>query len=457
MLIDATNGRKINFLLLFGASFFCASEMYANSLDEPLNSIYNRKLRNKADTHPIVKAPNKIYTNNYPKRSTKGHKNRLARKMKSPVLDTTYQNNLHKKWNILALENALDEQFFFMGDYRSRLYPYGGHVFYDHYLSEMQKSKKEHHSFRKFLHNFRLHLSLGGELTFCRTDVNGYLWEDNGKYYIAPIHDKDPETKVHEVGLFGQAYRKVPTIDSSKNFTILDTNVKTYKGWIKSFELLNVGVSYDIFSRLRFLISYNLKGNSISVLKRHYVDDDEKTSIHAKATPENIDTFYLPKSFFWSSDLKFMLSPKIVNTTFWSVLLNGLISLSFIYGEKGKIVDGHWVHGFDNFKPGFGCGLTIERHLSDYISLFGTALFNVTKMSWINEKAASVKNLNITHWMTTGSLEFGINFTTSYIDKCEHELGCHIKEVHIHNSKEYRGLDKWHYRSPYGKVIHSAR
>lgn len=470
MIIDTTNRRNYRFLLLFGVFF---SLNFFKTYADPVDNIYKSKVKNSSNVRNVVKAKNNISRNGLKKLRPIDQKNSLYNKIKGKSLIDTkyhngllrkmdnnyeevknYKNNIFQKWNINQIEDDLDDQYFYMDDYRSRLHPFHDYVFYDHYLSEMQKSKKDHHSFRKFLHNFRLHLSCGGGASFDRTNIVGYFFSDNGNYYLSPLFFNQVNHNAYEIGWFGEPYKKVPKTISRNEYAVLDSGEKIYTGWMKSLNFIALGLSYDVYKRLRFEIDFNFKGNYLPKLKRHYQVESNKTVLHSKATPENIDVISLPKKNFFSSDLDFLIGAKIINNTFWSMILNFKIYGSFFYNNF-KIVEGSAVHGLYNFYPGFGTGITLEKHLSDYISLFTKGMFGVTKFGWSDQDKDS--KCKIAHWLSSFSLDFGINFTSSYIDKCELDENCKIKEVHIHNSKEYRGLSKWQYKSPYGKVIHSAK
>ncbi len=469
---DAANRRNLNFLLLFGVFSVCGFESYG----DPVFSIYKSRFRNDSNPRDIVKAKNKIYVNNFKKGDTRNHKNNLFKDIQSKHLsDYAYpnglfknsytehewseddlKNNIQRAWNVKSIEDSVEDQVVYMNDYRCRMHPHQDYIFYDHYHSLREESKKDHHSFRKFLHNFRLHISTGISGTYDMTSVDGFFFEKDGKYYLSPTYHHPNSNHAYQLGWFGDGYKKVPLNLSSAKFADLDQDRKIYTGMFPSFNFINLGLSYDFWNRIRFEFEFNLKGNRLKKLKRHYHTERNRSSIHAKASTENIDEVFLPKANFFSSDLGLLIGTKIINTTFWSVLVNVQTFYTFFYKDYFKINEGSWVGGWFNAKPGLGLGLTVERHLSDYMSLFVKGMFKNIQIFWKNEWVLNAKSC-VEHNFTSLSLDFGINFTSSYIDKCDNAIDCKIKEVHIHNSTEYRGLNKWEYRSPYGKVIHSAK
>ena len=473
MIIDTANRRNLNFLLLFGV-FFSLDGLESKA--DPVFSVYNSKVSNVSNPRDIVKAKNNIYINDFKRLHPRSQKNNLFKKVQrknnlkpnyqnsiyqKKIVDNTdfgatqsFKNDIYKKWNSNAIEAGLDDQMAYMDGYKSRLYPFHGHVFYDHYHSEMQSTKKEHHSFRKFLHNFRLHFSTGGNATFDKTSVTGFFFKENGNYYLSPLFQGEFANSAYQIGWFGESYKKTSVTIPSSKYSTLEAGEKVFAGWIRGINFLTVGLSYDIYERLRLEIDYSFKGHHISKLKRHYQVSKDRNTIHAKATAANLDFVSLPKKDFFSSDLGFLIGAKVINNTFWSLILNFQIYCTFFY-KNFKVVEGTFAHGLNNSLPGLGCGMTLEKHLSDYMSLFVKGMFGVSKFGWSDDQDRPRCKVN--HSMSTFSLDFGINFTSSYIDKCDREEGCKIKEVHIHNSKEYRGLNKWEYKSPYGKVIHSAK
>ena len=475
MMTDATNRRNLNFLLLFGVFSFCGFK----SFGDPVFSIYKSRFHNDSNPRDIVKAKNSIYVNNFKKLGTRDQKNGLYNNIQGNRLNDYWypnyllnggyieygwyedelKNNIERKWNLKSIDDSLEDQVVYMNDYRSRIHPQQDYVFYDHYHSLREEFKKDHHSFRKFLHNFRLHVSTGISGTYNMTKIGACFFKNNGKYFLMPLDQKPHANHAYQVGWFGDGYKKVPLAISSNKIDKLDKDEKIYTGMIYSFNCINLGVSYDFWNRLRFEVDFDLKGNHSRRLKRHYQKDQSTSSIHSKASPENPDEVLIPKATFFSSDLGVLVGTKIINTTFWSVLLNCQTFFTFFY-KNFRIVEGSFIGGVFNTIPGFGVGLTVERHLSDYMSFFVRGMFKNIKFSWKNNwdhESKEVKKCRVEHNFSSLSLDFGINFTSSYIDKCDNSRGCKIKEVHIHNSTEYRGLNKWEYRSPYGKVIHSIK
>ena len=154
----------------------------------------------------------------------------------------------------------------------------------------------------------------------------------------------------------------------------------------------------------------------------------------------------MPNSAFWSSQIAFIISPKIINSTFWSLSVDLTIGGSFIHNIENffNILDSGFM---------YGAGMTLERHISEYISLFWGFKCDLTKYQFAPSNSGEDKSWDVKNYLTNFGGEFGISFRIPYIDHCENQ--CSLSELHIHDGYEYRGIPVTTYRANTRQIIHN--
>ena len=329
---------------------------------------------------------------------------------------------------------------------------------FDDHFSRNNKPHKALHPFKKFLSKFRLHIFTGIGYTNYKNRIEKlsiYKDNDNSLYLNAVdlIHHNYQTTKI---GWFGLPYEKLNDFRNPDFYNYLGNSME-YMGDILSIPVLSLGLSTDFLERLRLEIDFTLTYNYIRKLKQNYqLGIENDTRLDAYNT-YSLDEIELPNKHFLTNEYSILPGFKIVNNTLWSVILHFKLFFTTLQHNKNyfEIIDGSFTHS-EAFLPGLGGCITLERHLSDYFTIFGRLTYQTEQWKFENKIGNGENNNrkgNITHYFNKVLFQFGINFTTSYIDECKVD-NCDMENLHLHNGKTYTGLGYTQYRNRYGQIIH---
>ena len=329
---------------------------------------------------------------------------------------------------------------------------------FDDHFNKNNKHYKALHPFKKLLNKFRLHVFTGIGYTNYKNRINGFsIYKDDDKsLYINAVDLNHHTYQTIKVGWFGLPYEKLNDFKNPDFYNYFNNKME-YKGDILSVPILSLGLSTDFLERLRLEIDFTLTYNYVRKLKQNYqlgIEDNTRLDAYNKYSLDEIE---MPNKHFLTNEYSILPGFKIVNNTLWSIIFHMKLFFSTLQHNKNyfEIIDGSFTHN-KAFLPGIGACITLESHLSDYFTIFGRLTYQTEQWNFeskIGNGEDNNKRKVLIHYFNKMLFQFGINFTTSYIDECKVD-NCDIENLHLHNGKTYTGLGYTQYRNRYGQIVH---
>lgn len=285
-------------------------------------------------------------------------------------------------------------------------------------------------TFRKVCNKVHFNISIGSGFTSYHNEVVGMcMMQQGGKHYLYHPHDK---TIVYLVRWFGDSYMLLKDYEHilrSLNMADADMKPIVFKGTGVSFPITLSG-HIDIFKTFRVELGGSLIVNRIRTLKLNQKAKD----LGNYSDP--IGRHYVMKAFV-------MPGFKLFENSAYTLLFTTPIGFDFTYSQ---LSDSLAVRrsGF----PTLGLGVTLERHISEYFSLFGRLSYNLSNFDDAFSPYSAVK------LDQEGILiQFGVSMNYPEIPQCS-VPHCGVEVKHRHSGRAYRGVPMWRGRDSRGHRLY---
>jgi hypothetical protein len=151
-----------------------------------------------------------------------------------------------------------------------------------------------------------------------------------------------------------------------------------------------------------------------------------------EAKYKDLGTYFDPDGMHYTTKLFLITGYKLLENSAYSLLLNTQLSYDFVYGNLFKdpsaISSNLW-------SPAVGIGLTLEKHISEYWSIFGKIMYE--KVNLVDKMSKLTSSVVIP---TSDSLllQIGVTINCAEIPQCPIP-DCEIEVKHKHADTAYRG------------------
>ena len=271
---------------------------------------------------------------------------------------------------------------------------------------------------RGFFNALHLNFSSGYGMTSYQTMIYKYkAFFKDGQLYLYN-KDQGPQTP-YLVQLYSKPYIHTH-LYNSQNSLVCHHGLLTLEG-MGHMVPLTLSAHVDIKKKLRLEI-----GGSVFM---HKIKELKPTEPN-----ENFGTYNDPVGTHYSTKVFISLGHKLMENTFYTLLVNTQISYDFFYNDIFK--DDYAVAANYWFPPAIGIGLTFEKHISEYMSWF--CKLNYEKLR-ILEKPDPKFGGYIYSERDSIFLQVGLTLTCGEIPTCPIP-NCKIEGKHNHGEKTYRGV-----------------
>lgn len=277
---------------------------------------------------------------------------------------------------------------------------------------------------RKLLNPIHFNFAIGyGRTYYNNQTVKIAVLEKDGNHYL---YTPSEGYVGYLVRWFGRSYVRMPLYENEETLNKLADNINQvhsigFEGKGNTFPVTLSG-HIDIFKKLRIEVGGNV---CVHLIKTLQPNEKHKEDLGNYVDP--IGMHYVLKAYL-------MPSVKLLENTTYTLLLNTQVSLNFTYGNIIK--DAAAIHNSMLPIP-VGIGLTLEKHISEYFSVFGRLTYehsnSVDKV--IPNNSEKIVNLN------QQSVFFQLGFTINCPETPRCPLPyCDIDVKHKHSNKAYRGV-----------------
>ena len=276
---------------------------------------------------------------------------------------------------------------------------------------------------RKLINPIHFNFSIGYGKTYYHNQTVGIavIKKDGNHYLHIPS-----EAKVgYLIRWFRQPYVRTLLYENEQTLSSLANNTNNlsigFEGKGNTFPITFSG-HVDIFKKFRVEL-----GSSVCIHFIKILQPEERYREDLGDYVDPIGMHYVLKAYL-------MPSFKLLENNAYTLLLNTQVSLNFTYGNIIK--DATAAHNWIAPVP-VGIGLTLEKHISEYFSLFGRLTYehSNTVDKLLPNNSTKVVSLN------QQSIFFQIGFTINCpeIPRCPLP-DCNIDVKHKHSNKAYRGV-----------------
>jgi hypothetical protein len=274
---------------------------------------------------------------------------------------------------------------------------------------------------RRLINPIRLNFSIGYGQTYYHNQTVGIavLKKDGNTYLHIPSEGKVG----YLIRWFGQSYVRTLLYENEQILDNLAGNSHSisFKGKGNSFPITLSG-HVDIFKKFRIEL-----GSSVCI---HYI----KTLQSEEKYREDLGEYTDPIGMHYVLKAYLMPGFKLLENNAYTLLLNTQVSLNFSYGNIIK--DNAAIHTSIAPIP-VGIGLTLEKHISEYFSVFGRVTYEHSNAvdKFIPNNTQKIVNSN----QQSVFFQIGFSINCPKIPRCPIPY-CNIDVEHRHSNKAYRGV-----------------
>jgi hypothetical protein len=243
--------------------------------------------------------------------------------------------------------------------------------------------------------------------------------KDNNLYLYNPAEKQI----IYLVRWFGKPYVRMKAYEDPaefEKFTDKDQTELLYVSYDGFGNTLPITFSshVDIFKKFRLELGSSLYINQIKTLK-----PDEKHT--------DLPNYEDPKGMHYTIKFYVMPSFKLLENAAYTALINAQAGVSFSYGDLIK--DKQAIH--NSIIPiTIGLGFTLEKHISEYFSVFGRLLYENS----VGNDRFNSKNTILLDQKSL-FLQIGITINCPELPRCPFP-NCEVEVKHKHLDKPYRGV-----------------
>lgn len=277
---------------------------------------------------------------------------------------------------------------------------------------------------RKFLNQLHFNFSMGYGRTSYQNQILKYsvLIREGNHYLYNPLEGAQTG---YLVRWFGKPYIRTHLYESEsflaglKKPTDGQAQVVTFYGVGHTFPITLSG-HMDIKKKWRIEM-----GGSIYL---HMVNQ-----LVPEAKYRDLGSYYDPEGIHYTTKLFLIMGYKLLENSAYSLLLNTQLSYDFVYGNLFKDAS---ATSSNLWSPAVGIGLTLEKHISEYLSVFGKIMYEKVNLVDKMDKALTSTVLSTRESVL---LQIGVTINCTEIPKCPIP-DCEIEVKHKHADTAYRGV-----------------
>ena len=283
---------------------------------------------------------------------------------------------------------------------------------------------KSPNKLRKFLNPIHFNFSIGyGRTYYNNQTINVAVYEKDGNRYL---YNPGESQIIYLIRWFGNSYVRMKAYEDPKLLADLSDSNKnvlryvTFSGFGNTLPITFSG-HVDILKKFRFELGGALYLNFIKTLKP---DDKHK----------ELSNYNDPKGMHYTLKLYAMPSFKLLENSAYTLLINAQAGFNFSYGNLIK--DTGAIHNMVIPVP-VGLGVTLEKHISEYFSIFGRILYENTTA---NDKFLPSSSRNgVLLSQQSLFLQVGFTINCPEIPRCPYP-DCDVQVKHKHLDTPYRGV-----------------
>lgn len=151
-----------------------------------------------------------------------------------------------------------------------------------------------------------------------------------------------------------------------------------------------------------------------------------------EAKYKDLGSYYDSAGVHYHTKIFLIMGYKLLENAAYSLLLNTQLSYDFVYGNLWKDTS---ATSSNLWAPAAGIGLTLEKHVSEYLSLFGKIMYE--KVNLVDKLYKAYTNLILSPRETI-LLQVGVTLNFAEIPRCP-VPDCEIEVKHKHADTAYRG------------------
>jgi hypothetical protein len=140
-----------------------------------------------------------------------------------------------------------------------------------------------------------------------------------------------------------------------------------------------------------------------------------------------------PEGIHYATKLFLIMGYKLLENPAYSLLLNTQLSYDFVYGNLFKDAS---AASSNLWTPAVGIGLTLEKHISEYLSVFGKIMYEKVNLV---DKMHKVLSSTVLPTRDSVLLQIGVTINCAEIPRCPIP-DCEIEVKHKHADTAYRGV-----------------
>jgi hypothetical protein len=289
---------------------------------------------------------------------------------------------------------------------------------------------------RKFLYPLHFNLNIGYGLNYYTLYTQKLIpFEKDGNLYLYNTNEKGASAYLFRS--FGSPYVRVQLYESQSFWEAFQKGLSasSYKGMGSAIPIVLSGY-IDILKKFRLELGSSL---SINFIKR--LEPIEKLKDRVPPLIDGTGRHYV---------LKFFLMPgfKLFENYAYTLLVNTQIAYSLLYGDF--INDKQAAMIGLPFLPVAG-GFTFEKHISEYLSLYGRALYE--NANHVYNLSSSKNDTSITLNTQSFYLQLGVSAHPAEMPRCPIP-NCEITTKHKHDDTAYRGSSWIKGRNLMGKRLY---
>lgn len=274
---------------------------------------------------------------------------------------------------------------------------------------------KERPSFRRFMNNIHLNVGFGyGMNAYENTIANIKMFHRAGNHYL--VNTMESNT-IYRVRWFGNPCIRIKTYeDISKLLENSGTKSKIVFTGKGSMVPISLSGHMDLLKKLRLELGGSLFINQIKSLK------PDASNAHLPDYQDPLGKHYVLRPFV-------LFGFKLLENPAYTLLLNSQVSMDFTYAQLRTGLATH-----RSLFPPLGLGLTLEKHISEYGSVFGRVMYDTKSFMEIYSAGKGIMfNQQGIYF------QLGFSFTTPEIPRCPLPH-CAVEVKHKHGRKPYRGV-----------------